>query len=492
MTDGRNKITGNGKYRGILVPVSLALLFLFSGCATTAVWKKWSPEEQKRYFGLTFIEQDSVLAEYRALSDQEQRDFWYKNYWTANDPEGLRLARHRELLNEAWNKFGGRMFFRDDRSRILVRHGPPEHEIQNEPYLHVTSSDRLAGGTYIKEKAWAVWEYPSQGRYYDFMQNGDRYQITAVTYSDREYPLAYFIAGPESLFSDAKASEKISFAELSCSSARFRSADSAKVRWEIYWQIPIAEDTGASTERNYRGVFRLSREGKQISVDSFPYRLEHTGPPVTSSEAYGQRNFDLPPGRYKLEIEIRNLEGDSVYAGEVESELVGYRSGIREVSDPEIAVLQDSTFVSADFQKGKFRRVIPSVFSTSYRYQPFYVYYEAYSLQTDRAGEHQVSVSHSIYLSDTAGTLKECIVDTRDIYYQDRGDYLRACHKVHPMAMDPGEYILVVAIQDLISGRTSRLAIPFQIEGWGATIPDFEQKNKAVPTLRPPRNPLRR
>ncbi|MDQ7797390.1 MAG: hypothetical protein RDU76_00415 [Candidatus Edwardsbacteria bacterium] len=456
---------------------------MFAGCATTSVWQRWSPEEQKRYFGLTFIEEDSIPARYRSLPDQESRGAWYNLYWAAKDPDGSLLAEHRSRLDRAWNEFGGKMFFRDDRSRILVRYGPPESQAGNQPFRHALSSDRLAGGDYIKERSWMIWEYPSQGRYYDFLMNHSRYELIAATYSDELHPVAYFAAD-----SGRKRAGTTPRAErpLECGYGRFRSAGGSKVRWEIYWRIPAAEGRTAGEGKRYLGIFHLQSNDRLISSDTVEYQIKYTGEELLLPQACGQKNMDLSPGRYKLKMELIPQPGDTVYAGEMEAELVGYRSGVREASDVEMAVLQDSTYVSSDFQKGKFRRVMPGVTEKINRHQPFYVYYEVYSLSTSSSGEHQAAVGHGIFLSDTTGVLKECIVDTRELFYQDNGDQLNACHKVHPMGLEPGEYILVIDVKDLISGRVSKITHPFEIAGASGDghriMPD--KKNTSLPEWR--------
>jgi hypothetical protein len=479
--------SGSGYHRlaGLL---SGLLVLIFAGCATTSVWQRWSPEEQKRYFGLTFIEGDSIPARYRSIPDQESRDAWYKLYWAVKDPEGWLLPQHQARLDKAWNEYGGKMFFRDDRSRILVRYGPPESQAGNQPFRHALGSERLAGGEYIKERTWMIWEYPSQGRYYDFLLNHSRFELIAATFSDKMHPVAYFSAdsGGRRTGTSPRAERP-----LDCGHGRFRSADGSKVRWEIYWRIPAAEYKQHGQDKRYSGIFQLYGNDKLISSDTVDYAIKYTGEELLLPRAYGQRNLDLIPGRYKMKIELIPQPGDTVYTGEMEAELVGYRSGVREASDVEMAVLQDSSYVSSDFRKGKFRRIMPAVSEKINRGQPFYVYYEIYSLSINSSGEHQAAVGHGIFLSDTTGVLKECIVDTRDLFYQDKGDQLDACHKVHPMGLEPGEYILVIDVKDLISGRISKITHPFQITGAPGDRIMADKKNTTLPVYAPPKSPLR-
>ncbi len=327
------------------------------------------------------------MAKYRSIPDQESRDAWYKMYWAVKDPAGSILSQHQSRLDRAWNEFGGKLFFRDDRSRILIRYGPPENEDRNQPFMHALGNKQLTGGTYIKERSWIIWEYPSQGRYYDLLMNNDRYELVAATYSDKLYPLAYFSADSE--MARERLSNKVKM-PLDCGYGRFRSADGINVRWEIFWQIPAVEEKLLGEGKRYLGIFNLYGNDKLVSSDTVDYDLKYTGDELLLPQAYGQRNLDLTPGRYKMKIELISQSSDTVYAGEIEAELVGYRSGIREISDIETVVLQDSTYVSSDFRKDKFRRVIPAVSEKINRYQPFYVYCEVYSLATNSSGEHQV------------------------------------------------------------------------------------------------------
>lgn len=442
---------------------SAGLAFLLAGCAAGRIWQSWEPDEQRRYFGLILTGSDSAAARYAELPERAQRDQFYQQYWSQPDSQMVPREEHLSRLERAWNDFGGPLFFRDARSQVLVNYGPPEKEERNNPFLHsVAGRARLTGGDYVKARAWAIWEYPSQGRYYDFLQEGNFFRTVAVTYSDRLHPLAYFESVPAEsagLTFNVLGSKET---DLACGQARFRSVDSSRVRWEIYWQWPL--DSGSCPEgQGYHAAFSLFRDGRRMMDDTIHYRVACTGSPLLRPLAYGQRNLDLPPGSYQLELTLAQDITGRRRSGRVSAELVGYRPGVREVSDLEMADLQDSTFVSADFQKGSFRRVVARLATGVDRYQPFFIFYEVYHLATDRNREHQVEVGFGIYGSDSSGAMRECLVDTRDLYYQGQGDCLRACHKVHPMGMEPGDYLLVIQIKDLLSGRASTITHPFGI-----------------------------
>lgn len=451
----------NGLRLARLGPALLACLL--AGCATGRVWQSWEPEEQRRYFGLILTGSDSAAARYAELPERAQRDQWYQQFWSDPDRQNVSQGEHLSRLERAWNDFGGSLFFRDDRSQVLVNYGPPEKEERNSPFLHsVAGGARLTGGAYIKARAWAIWEYPSQGRYYDFLQEGSFFRTVAVTCSDRLHPLAYFEPDTTEFAGQTFHVPGAGETDLACGQARFRSDDSSRVRWEIYWQWPL--DYGTHPEgQGYQAAFSLFRDGRRTMDDTIHYRISCTGAPLLNPLAYGQRNLDLPPGNYQIKLTLAQATTGRRRSGRVSAELVGYRPGVREVSDLEMADLQDSTFVSADFQKGSFRRVVARLAPGVDRYQPFFVYYEVYHLATDRNREHQVEVGFGIYGSDSSGMMRECIVDTRDLYYQGQGDCLRACHKVHPMGMEPGDYLLVIQIKDPLSGRASTISHPFGI-----------------------------
>ncbi|MDI6739968.1 MAG: hypothetical protein QME74_06350, partial [Candidatus Edwardsbacteria bacterium] len=65
-----------------------AVILVVFGCATGKFWQRWSVEEQKRYFGLSFIADDSTLSAYRSLSEPELRDAWCRTFWV-NDHNGV-------------------------------------------------------------------------------------------------------------------------------------------------------------------------------------------------------------------------------------------------------------------------------------------------------------------------------------------------------------------------------------------------------------------
>lgn len=472
-----------------------AALLVFMGCATGKVWENWSPEEQKRYFGLSFIEEDSVLAKYRSIPERELRDQWYKMYWSAKGQDSTELYEHQQRLDIAWSQFGGKMFFKDDRSRVMVNFGRPEVEMKNQPYMHSLESEMLSGGKYVKERSWTVWEYPGQGRYYDFLRN-DRYfnyELVAATYSGNIHGLAFFAVDSVSGRKEVLHSGTPIELPLVHGFSRFRAADTRRVRFEVYWELPVSAERREGDERGYTVYFDLKQNKSPVSRDTIRYRVRYTGENILSARAVGQKNYDLQPGRYDLDVRLVPDGSDTVYSAVFQAELVAYRPGEREVSDLEMASLQDNTFISEEYTKGPYRRVIPSISRLIGRFQPFYVYYEVYNLGLDAGQQHRVLVGHGIFQCDTTGIVKEGIIDTKDLLYEGKGDQLSACHKIHPMGMEPGQYILVIEIKDVISGRSSKVTHNFEIGGGSTRPPKIirDEPNKSYPIPRPAKTPLR-
>lgn len=491
MLNGLHRILGSAGYRGPSVLMLLALLFLFSGCATTAVWQKWNPEEQKRYFGLTFIEDDdSLLSSYRSFPYPEQRDSCYKEYWRSNDPEGSLLAEHKKRLDKAWNEFGGRMFFNDDRSRIMVRYGEPDKLLKHHPAWRQTSGGAYLVGDVLIEKSWEIWEYNRLGLYFDLIKSGEYFKTLSVTFSDAEYPLSFFkridLPAPKPGPIDAEIKD-VPLKDFY--GARFKAEEENKVRWEIYWRIPL-KDVGTE---GFTGFFELHKEGKKALSDTLFYSIENADNNTKDPYAYGQRTLNLPPGRYSLDFGLQP-EGDSIrYRGEIAAELVSYSPGSKEASDVELAVLQDSTYMSEEFRKKGYNRVIPMFGDTIPAGQPYYIYYEIYNLAVNHDGLHNVVVEYQTFRSDNEGRIKECIVNTPPEMYLSTGNTFYRCTKIHPMQLEPGEYIMVISVKDLISERVSNVTRNIVISGKANVNTGhlLREKRKTVPVPRPPRNPLK-
>ena len=343
----------------------------------------------------------------------------------------------------------------------------------------------------VKEQSWEIWEYPELGRYLDFLQKDDCYHLAAAIYTDRLHPVAVFqTRGSPGRQPPAAVPASGNFS-LDARWARFKSDRPGQVRWEIYWRLPLEKSLGHS----FRGLFSITEKNGAAATDSLFFLVENAGDSLRDEFAYGERNFDLKPGHYRLSFDLQDAGSGETWHQALEAELVEYVPAVQEASDAELVLLQDTTFTAEEFKKDGFLRVIPLADDVIKRRQPFFIYYEVYNLPTGADKKHLIKVSDQIFVSDRSGAQKECIVNTEPVVFEDYGNDFKGCHRVHPMDLPAGFYTILIQIEDLISGRISTCAKNFQIgdgaESRGAMPRRQDKEKTAMPEYAPGQPPLR-
>jgi hypothetical protein len=437
-------------------PVLVALLALV-GCASGPVWRGWPEASQKQYFGLRCIAGDSALAGYRSQPDQEAMNAWYRAYW-ASDHDGVGSAEHQGRLEYAWSTFGGTRCFHDDRARIYVQYGKPADRWTSREAWQYLNSKQLAGGPMYRHRPWEVWQYPDQGLYYDFIEFNDAHRIWATLLLDRRHPIAYFRACSSAVRSAPEPGSSSAAGPLDLSWARFKSKAPGRIRWELYWRVPAAAGTGGPV----CAAFTITDEAGQRTGDTVWYDAVLPAGPLPEPYVFGQRAFDLRPGRYQMAVALSGGMMPPLQAS-ADAELISYRPGVQECSDVELAVLQDTTPISPDFEKGKFKRVIPSVVPVLPTRQPYFIYYEVYNLKTNAAGDHDVSVKLQVFQAG-ADTIKERPFAIGEFSDRDSGQTYRGCYCVYPRDLGRGEVSLLINIEDRQTGRASRVIKTFRLQ----------------------------
>jgi GWxTD domain-containing protein len=439
--------------------IALAALSLTLGCATGKIWQRWDIEGQKRYFGLSCVAGDSALAEYRALSEPELRDEWYRSFWSRGH-DGIANVEHQRRLEYAWQEFSGEQCFRDDRARVYVRYGEPADRWRSTSTWRYLNSKQLAGGSMMRERPWEVWQYPDQGSYFDFIEFNQVYRIWATLRLDRRHPIAFFDTSRTPVASRPPSAGGVpAHRPLESQWARFRSPSApGKVRWELYWRVPLE----AVSDGRAAVAFTLSDAIGKQTADTVSYDVIIPADSLLEPYAYGQRNLDLDPGHYRMEIAVRTGSG-AVFRSQTEAELVAYQPGIQECSDVELVLLQDTTMISRIFQKGKYKRVIPDAVDEIPTRQPYFVYYEAYNLGTDSKGNHQVKVRLQVYQSGR-DTLAERPFAAGEFTFEEPGAEFHGCHCVYPRDLGAGDVYLLISVEDRISGRVTKLIKTFRLK----------------------------
>ncbi len=395
---------------------------------------------------------------YRSRPERASRDSCYRRYWEQADPSGQAEAEHRRRLGQAQELFGGENFYRDERSAVWVRYGQPEVRLCYQAQPHAVD---MRHSKILIEQPWEIWEYKNLGRQFDFIRQGDYYRMVWSGLSDALHPIAFFEPQPErqkTFFRAADCRQDT----LGLRSARFRSFKPDLMRWEIYWWLP----TAALKDQEYILIVDIEGPEGRAIAETLGYRLVKPSQDLPLPLAFGQSNYDLKPGFYRADLQLLDVRERVCYRAQASAELLAYRRGVQESSDVELAVLSDTTYVSAQFRKGDYRRIVAMPGETVEKYQPFFVYYEIYNLSLSRDSCHYLSLQHQIFSTDDQGFSKECLINTDPIESTQPGTTYRGCQKIHLLSenLPPGRYVLRVNAEDKFTGRNSQAIVGFQIK----------------------------
>ncbi len=140
------------------------------------------------------------------------------------------------------------------------------------------------------------------------------------------------------------------------------------------------------------------------------------------------------------------------------TDLIEYQDDVKEISDIIAAKLIDDGFTNEKFHK-PIGRVIPFTNNQVPVYTPFYFYSEVYNLGT-KNGMYQIRTTYEVY---NIAKMRKEIADVMIKDWIDAGDvaYLGAAY--HPMDLSPGNYIVVIRVKDLISGKERSTFTEFEL-----------------------------
>jgi hypothetical protein len=82
-------------------------------------------------------------------------------------------------------------------------------------------------------------------------------------------------------------------------------------------------------------------------------------------------------------------------------------------------------------------------------HRPFYFYSEAYNLDT-KDGLHRVRTTYEVYNKEK---MRQEVVDVMIKDWIEPGNIAYFGAEYHPMDLVPGNYIIVLKVKDLISGK---------------------------------------
>ena len=411
-------------------PVFLLFAFLiFAYCAVSvlaAPYYRLLENERVRYLGLKGI--DSVAADqYLNMETTKERTTFYENYWLGKDEE---RALFEERSAYAFRQFGRAAPVSDDRIQIYVKYGDARREV-------ITPEKKVGVSSSVVVHPAEIWTYKSEGLIFDFVRMARAYELISQSeFGDRVViPHLREIASDTAI--NIEAEEPLNFV---LSFGRFRQQKNL-TRLELYFDILIKDTTGLSFFRDIK-VYNRS--------DSLVSHTEHILVPADGAAGVfvDESNLWLKPEEYRIEVELVDIKNGRRGRKEQWVNLIEYQDDAKEISDLIPARLIDMSFTHEKFDK-PVGRVIPMLHKVLSVHKLFYLYSEAYNLETSN-GMHRVRTTYEVYNKEQ---MRQEVVDVMIKDWIEPGNIAYLGTEYHSMDLSPGNYIIVLKVKDLISGK---------------------------------------
>lgn len=421
--------------------ILLVFLLLLISCATvdrlTAQYHQLLEKEKKIFLGLYGI--DSLAAtEYINLQSPTERARYYEEFWTGKEGE---RQDFEERIEYAFRKFAQYAPLSDDRMPIYVKYGPPSRREE------ITPLKKLIGKSKERVRQAEVWAYRGHGRIFDFVKIGYAYKLIGQSEFGERVQMPYL----KEVVSDT-AVEIISGTPLdfSITAGRFRQRRNL-TRLEIYITVHCEDTTDFSISRSIR---LFDRENSVVKEKRSILRAEGAPQGMFFDEA----NFWLDPDEYRCEVELVDIKNKKVGTKTFMISLIEYQDDAKEISDLIPATLIDEAFTDEKFNK-PVGRVIPLTEKIRPVYRLFYLYAEAYNLET-KNGLHQLKTTYEVYNIEK---MRKEIVDVMIRDHMESGDVAYLAAEFHPMDLPVGHYIIVLRVEDLLSGKERTALCEFEL-----------------------------
>jgi len=410
-----------------------ALCFVLSLILTTcavnifaARYYRLLEHERIKYLGLRGMD-SAVAEEYLNLESAKERTVFYDNYWLGREGERV-VFEERSMY--AFRQFGGSAPLSDDRIPVYVKYGEPRKEI-------ITPEKKIGVQTSVTVRPAEIWTYHEEGLIFDFVRMARAYElISQAAFGDR-----VIIPHLREIISDTAVDlqpiESLNFV-MAC--GRFRQQKNL-TRLEIYLGIDIADTTGMSIFRDIK-VF----DRRDSIVNHKRHVLVPTG--GESGIFVDEANLWLKPDEYRVVIELVDLKNRRSGKKDVSVNLIEYQDDAKEISDLIPVRLIDKSFTHEKFDK-PVGRVIPLLLTELPVHRPFYFYSEAYNLDT-QDGMYRVRTTYEVYNKER---MRQEVVDVMIKDWIEPGNIAYLGAEYHPMDLVPGNYIIVLKVKDLVSGK---------------------------------------
>jgi hypothetical protein len=395
--------------------------------------------ERVKYLGLRGI--DTIAAEqYLSQGSARERTVFYDEYWAGRDEE-------RQVFEErsqyAFRQFGRNAPLSDDRIQTYVKYGEPtRREI-------ITPEKKIGVSASLVVNPAEIWKYQSEGLMFDFVRVARAYQLMSRSEFGEHVIVPHLKEVASDTSVELMTAEPLDF---SISYGRFRQQKNL-TRLEIYVGIEI-EDT--SDYELFREIQVFNRRDSIIHDSRHILRSEHGETGMFVDEI----NLWLKPEEYRVEVTLFDLKNRKVGKKEFNVNLVEYQDDVKEISDLIPGRLIDHSFTHEKFEK-PVGRAIPLLNTTLPVHMPFYLYSEAYNLET-KDGMYRVRTTYEVYNKEK---MRQEVVDVMIQDWVEPGNTAYLGAEYHPMDLVPGSYMIVMKVKDLLSGKERSAVAEFRLVG---------------------------
>lgn len=443
--------------------------------------------EYEKIFFTTF---DSFLSgeqqvEIEKMSYPEKNDF-HRDFWFSRDPLFItdyneRFLEHYARIAEAYLLFSSPEYnvigYESPPGVIWIRYGPP---LQRRKAMHIEffnpdfdyRVDPLNEYWYYKDFMLRFYEFPLWSKKMDF------YAKDGVNYAALAHEIQKQI--PET-FEFNIPGKKIDFPRIA---ADFRGKEGIS-RVELFYAIPVKDLRHTEREAGYvadidNGVFVFDSDWNNISRET--WRQEHVSPlPIDSANhtmLTFQRRMDLPPGTYTLAVEFRDDSSGNIGAIRDPLDVESYGYDALQISD---ILLADDIKAKAALEAVTLDNVefTPNISRRFRQAQPVFLYFEVYNLRlTGVPGNSRFRVEYSMQykrvpedaewsIGDVLGRLFSFSRNQFELATTAEYDGVSPVEnmfiQIDPSSLEPGLYLLVLRVSDLIGGNLVEKNVGFYI-----------------------------
>lgn len=379
-----------------------------------------------------------------------------RSFWAARDPLYLtpvneRLKEHfsRVVYAELWfgDPFGGIPGWETDRGEVYVRYGQPVGRVA-----------RPAEVGFVE-----VWDYAELSA--AFRANGEMgpWTLAHARHGDRVHPTMASLAddAPER-YRDPYWFQRF---EIACQVAQFRGAD-GQTRLEVYYALPCEHVAARDLKPGVRavnlesGLFVFSRGWEGLvrrvqQIEEMPWVSSGLG--RSGVLMWGER-LALPEGDYTMVVEAEDRKGQGL--GSLRRDLAVRRFG-RDALEISSLLLSRRIVRQEEMELGRDSfRILPNPERRCGYGEPIAVYLEVYNLVRDASGSSRCRLSWKTRPTDgSEGNWEELGSEVHTV----EGEWLPHQLRVRLPALDHGEHVLRVVVDDLVAGRQAEAEEAFLV-----------------------------